>query len=1075
MMKRTQEKSVSELMQQTNAGLQQMVAERTQELMKANRLLHEEIAERKKVENTLREAEEKYHSIFENAVEGIYQSSPEGYYIEVNPAFARMMGYDSPEELKSKVNDIGHQLYVDPNQRQECTQVVKEKGSGTFEVNYRRKDGSTGWASNNVRAVWDGNGKISRFEGVVVDITERKLAEKALQKSEEKYRTVLENAAELIVITRNGVIEYANRRSIEFFGYSERALSATPFAEIIHPDDREMVVERHIRRLKGDDIPRVYSFRILHEDGTIKWVEIHSILIFWDGKTAVLSFLIDITDRRKAEDALLLSEQRTSQIIEFLPDATLVIDKDGKVVSWNRAIETMTGVKAEEMLGKGDYEYSLPFYGERRPILIDLALHPDHEMEKRYTSIQRMGDILFGEAFTPNLSPGNVHLSATASVLRDSRGEVIAAIECIRNNTERKQLDDALKRYSAEISDLYNNAPCGYHSLDPEGTILSINDTELKWLGFTRDEIIEKIKWSDLLTPDSLQTFRTNFPILKKQGWIHNLESEVIRKDGSTMPVLLNATAVTDEEGNFVMSRSTMFDNTERKREEAALRESEQLYRTALETSNDGVLIIRDGKFAYFNQKLLDTMGLHRDEVMNKPFGSYLHKEDREKVLDYHRKRWQGQPAPTNYEARIVRPDGMIIHIDVSTAEIIYKGERAIFANIKDTTERKRVEEERRKLHSQLFQAQKMEAIGTLAGGIAHDFNNILGAMMGYAELAKLKTSDIQILPYLEQVLKACGRSKDLVNQILTFSRHREQEKKPILVTPIIKEAMKLLRSSLPSTVEIRLNCTNHVDTILADPTQIHQVLMNLCANAAHAMRERGGVLEVGLSQQSINASQTLHHPELKEQSYLKITVSDTGHGIDPSVMDRIFDPFFTTKGPGEGTGLGLSMVYGIVKNHDGVISVSSEPEKGTTFTIYLPLLDIHEELEGKKKEIIPTGTGRILFVDDEESIASIGKEMLTSLGYAVDVRFSSVDALYAFRANPNRFDLVITDMTMPNMTGVDLAQEMLKIRSEMPIILTTGFSELINEKKAKEMGIKKLIMKPVSLNNLAQAVKQLI
>jgi two-component system cell cycle sensor histidine kinase/response regulator CckA len=218
-----------------------------------------------------------------------------------------------------------------------------------------------------------------------------------------------------------------------------------------------------------------------------------------------------------------------------------------------------------------------------------------------------------------------------------------------------------------------------------------------------------------------------------------------------------------------------------------------------------------------------------------------------------------------------------------------------------------------------------------------------------------------------------------------------------------------------------------------------------------------------------------MHHPELKERSYLKLTVSDTGHGIDPSVIDRIFDPFFTTKGPGEGTGLGLSMVYGIVKNHDGVISVSSEPGKGTTFTIYLPLLDIHEQLEGKKKEIIPTGMGNILFVDDEESIVSIGKEMLTSLGYDVDVKFSSLDALYAFQANPNSFDLVITDMTMPNMTGIDLAREMLKIRPEIPIILTTGFSELINEKKAKEMGIRELIMKPFSLNNLAQSVKQLI
>jgi signal transduction histidine kinase/CheY-like chemotaxis protein len=377
------------------------------------------------------------------------------------------------------------------------------------------------------------------------------------------------------------------------------------------------------------------------------------------------------------------------------------------------------------------------------------------------------------------------------------------------------------------------------------------------------------------------------------------------------------------------------------------------------------------------------------------------------------------------------------------------------------------------KLETMLRQAQKMEAIGTLAGGIAHDFNNILSAMIGYAELARFRTTDPQIQPYLEQILKACDRSRDLVKQILTFSRRREQEMKPMAVTPVVKEVLQLLRSSIPSTVEIRTSFETHHDTVLADPTQIHQVLMNLCTNAVHAMRDREGVLEVRLGRQLLTAQSPVFDPGLKEGPYLKMVVSDTGEGIDPSVRDKIFDPFFTTKASGEGTGLGLSVVYGIVKDHGGMIHVESEPGKGTTFTIHLPLLDAATEWEGPEMALIPEGSGHILYVDDEEPIASLGREMLTSLGYDVAIRLSSIDALEAFRANPRDYDLVITDMTMPNMTGARLAEEMLKIRPDLPIILTTGFSERMDKEAAQKLGCRDFLMKPVSLGDLARAVKR--
>ncbi len=511
---------------------------------------------------------------------------------------------------------------------------------------------------------------------------------------------------------------------------------------------------------------------------------------------------------------------------------------------------------------------------------------------------------------------------------------------------------------------------------------------------------------------------------------------------------------------------------------EAALRENEERYRSIIENIEDGYFEVDfSGSLIFFNEPLREIFGYPREELLGMNNRQYTSPETARRIFETFNEMYRTNIPVKILDYEIIRKDGSIRHLEVSSSLIRdNKGAATGCRGIaRDVTERNRELEEKEKLKEQLQRAQKMESIGTLAGGIAHDFNNILAAIMSSAELAKIKTADTKVYPYLEHILKACMRSRDLVKQILTFSRRQVQEKVPVAMTPIVKEALTLIRASIPSTVSIRQIYSIQDDTIIADPIQLHQVLINLCANAVYAMREKGGVLEVQLSQQNFTSADLLYNNELKEGPYLKLTVSDTGGGIDPSIQDKIFEPFFTTKEIGEGTGLGLSVVYGIIKEHNGYVSVESTKGKGATFTIFLPLVAAAETQERVETVSIPGGKGNILCVDDEESISILNQEMLSSLGYNVTAFSDSSEAMDAFRANPGQFDLVITDMTMPNLTGVDLASEMMKICPGIPIILMTGFNDLINEKHAKEMGIKEFFMKPVSISDLAHAVKRII
>jgi len=388
-----------------------------------------------------------------------------------------------------------------------------------------------------------------------------------------------------------------------------------------------------------------------------------------------------------------------------------------------------------------------------------------------------------------------------------------------------------------------------------------------------------------------------------------------------------------------------------------------------------------------------------------------------------------------------------------------------------DITEQKRLEEE-------LFQSHKMEAIGTLAGGIAHDFNNVLSAIIGYTELAKAKLAEgSSAAEDLAEVLRASQRAAGLVKQILTFSRkgaHQCESLQPYL---IVKEALKMMRASLPATIKMVDDVDPESGTILADPTKIHQVIVNLCTNALHAMKEETGTLTITLLRKELNSDDVTAHPGVAPGLFIELTVSDTGCGMDPETLRRIFEPYFTTKARDKGTGLGLAVIHGIIKEYKGMIKVESERGKGSTFQVYFPaLIKDPQKAEGAEKESsLPKGTERILTVDDESTIVELHKAYLSRLGYVVTAKTSSTEALAAFRTDPTSFDLLITDQTMPDLSGVKLAEEVLHIRPDMPIVICTGYSTVLSKEKTIEMGIRKYLTKPVNNKELARTVRSVL
>ena len=618
--------------------------------------------------------------------------------------------------------------------------------------------------------------------------------------------------------------------------------------------------------------------------------------------------------------------------------------------------------------------------------------------------------------------------------------------------------------------------------LDVAGVLILVIDSNLRVsfinkkgceiLGYPEDEILGR-NWFEDFLPE-----RSRVQVLAVAGSLfagdlepmEYFENPVLRKDGTERLLAWHNSYLRNNDGQIVAILTSGEDITERKKLEELLVRAKEEWEEAFDTINDAITIHdKDFNIIRANRAAENMLGVPLKKILSqKCFFSYHGTGCPPDGCPSCLSLKNGNPSVTEiFEPHLGK------YLEIKALPRLDKDRQitGLVHIVKDIDAHKKAEETKKQLESQLLQAQKMEAIGTLAGGIAHDFNNILGIILGYTDLAIEETpEESQVRKDLAQVRKATERAKDLVNQILAFSRKTEKEFIPLRVQYIAKETIKMLRASIPTSVELRQHIDSQCSTVMADPTSIHQVLMNLCTNAVHAMQEKG-VLEIRLEEITLRKSDLAHRPNMVPGTFVRLSVSDTGIGMNKQTLERIFDPFFTTKKAGQGTGMGLAVVHGIVESLGGLLNVDSKPGRGSTFQVFFPAVDMKEEIPFPSLQPLLTGNERILFVDDEEMMTEMGSHSLKRLGYKLTAKTDSTEALALFRAHPDEFDLVITDQTMPNLTGVELAREILRIKPDMPIILCTGYSSQISEEQALAFGIREFVMKPVDSKTLGQIV----
>lgn len=765
----------------------------------------------------------------------------------------------------------------------------------------------------------------------------------------------------------------------------------------------------------------------------------------------------EIAERRLAEEALIRAKEEWERTFASVPDLIAILDHQHRVLRVNAAMARRLGVKPEEAVGLRCYE-----------VVHGLSEPPDYcphsrTMKDGRQHVQEMREDRLGGDFVVSTTP-----------LYDDRKKMIGTVHVAHDVTERKRAEEAVRSARDDLeqrvrertadlarqAELLNLTHDAIFVWDMEGRMTFWNRGAEEMYGWTRDEALGQVGHMLLRTglPESQEAAVSE--LLAKGRW----EGEIVhtRRDGSHVVVASRWAVQRDEHGAATGVLELNTDITEHKR----IDEERQRLAAAVENTGEAVLIT-DSRFVirYVNPAFTRSTGYACEEVVgrdanllssNTDFSERIEKTAESShpwvdVYQFRHKNGAFFPASTSISS-IKDSSGAITYYVVVAHDIT----------------------EQQKLEGQLRQAQKMEALGILTGGIAHDFNNILAAVIGFTELAK------DNLPeggrdehHLQRVLQAGLRGRDLIKQMLTFSRKTEQERKALRLSSVIRETVKLLRASIPTTVSINVDVRSEPGLIIGDPVQIEQVLMNLCTNAAYAMRERGGVLDVELFDFSVSTSG--RSDGMKPGPYMKLVVRDTGVGIPPDIIDKIFDPFFTTKKLGEGTGLGLSVVHGIVRQHDGYITAESEPGKGSTFSVYFPKVAEERPREAVSNEAVPAGHERVLLIDDEVALMEIGERLLEKLGYKVTAKNSSVEALALFTADPSRFDVVVTDQTMPEITGLELARACIALRPDIPIILATGFSHTVDADAAQTAGIRAFVMKPLTKGELARTVRKVL
>ncbi|MBI4774281.1 MAG: PAS domain S-box protein [Deltaproteobacteria bacterium] len=806
----------------------------------------------------------------------------------------------------------------------------------------------------------------------------------------------------------------------------------------------------------------------------------------------------EIQERKQAAEALAASEKQLRSILESSPigvgicsmnDARIVFSNSQNARLFGSTVEGLIGSDARrfwwdedqrkqclEVLKKEGRVHSTEARARRTDGSAFWCLHS-------WESIQVDGEdcVLFWTYDIDRIKQSEVELRKARDELERRVEE--RTCELSKRIAEKERTEHALRESEEKYRSILENIEEAYYEGDLAGNFTFVNPAACRLLGYGEEEMIgmNNRRYTDPEDANEmLEIFKEVYRTGKPAAY-HTYE--VIRKDGAKRVVEGSSSLMRDANGKPIGFRGLVRDTTEEIRSREVLHQSRE--RLALAVDISGARIwewnLKTDEFK-LDDRILTDLGYALKE-------SPLKSADVKAITDSSAlpgieagliEHFRGETSVYDHEYRIRTRSGEYRWIH-NRGKVVKWDQQAkpelMVGSMIDVTDRKRADEARENLEAQLRQAEKMQAIGTLAGGIAHDFNNILGVIIGQAEMIEMfdAKKDANLLSRVRELIKAADRAKELVEQILAFSRQRAQKIEPVQLSSIVKEAAKFLRATIPSTIEIRQTIHGPTGKVSADPTQMHQILMNLCANAAHAMRESGGILELELNEVHLDETAAGHIDGITPGPYLKLSVTDTGHGMDPDIQKRIFVPYSTTKKAGEGTGLGLSVVHGIVKLHGGGISVFSRPGFGTTFSVYLPRIRSEAE-EGRRAGTsahVASGNERILFVDDEADLSKIAKEMLARLGYQVTAETSSTNALNLFKAKPTQFDLVITDLTMPKLSGLQLAQELTRIRSDIPIILCTGFSDGSVVEKAKGVGIRSFLNKPVGVRTLSKVVRQ--
>ncbi len=998
-----------------------------------------------KVEKKLREREKKYREVVNGLPVMICSFLPGGEITFVNKTFCNHFD-KSFEEL----NGTSFFSLIPEAEREtvlaDLSALTVESSTQSHEHRVITASNDTGWQRWTHHAVFDARGKIVGYQSMGEEITEQKLAVETLKKSEKKFARAFHRGPLLMTISSiaDGKYLEVNDNFVRVTGYSKEASIGTTSVDLgfISKEDRDRLKQELMQNGRVDGM----ELMLHKKNGDTLYCLYNGEIITIAGKKRLFSIASDITHIKKTEQALRESEEKFRGISEqSLVGVYLIQDSVFKYV--NPKFAEIFGHTVEECLDDLPFN-DLVHPDDRTAVTEQIRKRVSGEVESAHYTFRgkrKSGEIIdveiFGSATIFNGKP------AITGTLLDI--------------TENKQAQEELKKFRT-ISDktVHGNAIA-----DLKGNLIYVNDAFAGMHGYTADELKGKnlsIFHSEKQMEQIYQIHKT----IVDEGRYGPLEVGHIHKNGTEIPMLMSGVVLRDKNGKPECIAASAIDISEQKRVEDKLA-FERAQLLSIFDSIDEVVYVSDPdtyEILYVNQTL-------QEAYQKKLIGGICYKEFQgfDKPCDFCTNEIILNQKPLPYKWEYHNPK---LGRDFSIIDRIIRwpnGCDARFEFAIDITERKRYEE-------QLQHAQKIEAIGTLAGGIAHDFNNILFPLMGFAEMLKddLPT-DSPLHYHIDEILQAALRAGDLVKQILAFSRQGDLDIKPIQLQPIVKEAFKLLRSSIPATIEILQEIDPGCGVVVSNPTQIHQIVMNLATNAYHAMEENGGRLKVQLKQVRLESEQLLH-TELAPGEFACLSITDTGVGIEEAILDKVFDPYFTTKNTGKGTGLGLSVVQGIVKSCNGDIRISSKPGNGTKIQIYLPIADQKPcYIPSGRIKPLKGGDEKILLVDDEAPILRMEQKMLEKLGYDVTIRADSPGALELFKADSSAFDLVITDMTMPRMTGVQLAAEMKKFRPDIPIVLCTGFSHQVDDEKIQALGIKGFARKPVERKELAETIRKVL